>query len=70
MDLILRGGNLPDGRENVDIGIESAKIVVVEANLQATAAAEIDVRGRLITPALCRRAFSPRRHVDRGKATV
>ena len=50
MDLILRGGNLPDGRENVDIGIESAKIVVVEANLQATAAAEIDVRGRLITP--------------------
>ena len=50
MDLILRGGNLPDGRENVDIGIETGKIAVVEANLQVTAADEIDVHGRLVTP--------------------
>lgn len=50
MDLILRGGNLPDGRENFDIGIEAGRIAVVEANLQATAADEISAHGRLVTP--------------------
>lgn len=50
MDLILRGGNLPDGRENVDIGIHSGRIAVIETKLQATAADEIDIQGRLISP--------------------
>ena len=50
MDLILRGGNLPDGRENFDIGIEAGRIAAVEANLQATAADEISAHGRLVTP--------------------
>ena len=50
MDLILRGGNLPDGRESVDIGIEAGKIMAVQADLQVTAAEEVDARGRLITP--------------------
>lgn len=50
MDLILRGGNLPDGRKNVDIGIEAGRITAVEANLQASAPQEIDCAGRLITP--------------------
>ena len=50
MDLILRGGNLPDGRENFDIGIEAGRIAVVEANLKATAADEISAHGRLVTP--------------------
>jgi len=50
MDLILRGGNLPDGRENVDIGVHSGRIAVIETKLQATAADEIDIQGRLISP--------------------
>ena len=50
MDLILRGGNLPDGRENVDIGIHSGRIAVIETKLQATAADEIDIQGRLVSP--------------------
>lgn len=50
MDLILRGGNLPDGRENVDVGIEAGRIAAVGAVPRAGAAEEIDCRGRLIAP--------------------
>ncbi len=50
MDLILRGGNLPDGRENVDIGIEAGRIAAVGAVSPAGTAEEIDCRGRLIAP--------------------
>src|SRR6516225_4845065 len=50
MDLIFRRANLPDGRNRIDIGIEGDRIVAVEAQLEATAAQEIDAEGRLLSP--------------------
>jgi len=50
MDLILRHANLPDGRRDVDIGIENGRIAALVTALPATAAQEIDVRGRLVSP--------------------
>jgi cytosine/creatinine deaminase len=50
LDLIIRGANLPDGRQGVDIGIQGGKIAVVEPALKATARQEIDAKGRLVTP--------------------
>ncbi len=50
MDLILRGATLPDGRTGIDIAIEGGKIAALEANIDAAAAREIDVTGRLVTP--------------------
>jgi len=50
MDLILRHATLPDGRRDIDIGIEGGRILAVAAELRATAAQEIDVRGRLVSP--------------------
>jgi len=49
LDLILRRANLTDGRTGVDIGIQHGRIVAVEAGLAATAAAEVDVTGQLVT---------------------
>jgi len=50
MDLILRHANLPDGRRDIDIGIAVGQIVAVERALDAPAAQEIDVSGRLVSP--------------------
>ncbi len=50
MDLILRGGNLPDGRTGVDIGIKDGRIAAVEPALAAKARREINVAGHLVTP--------------------
>jgi cytosine/creatinine deaminase len=50
MELILRHVNLPDGRSDIDIGIDAGKIVAVEAALAAPAAQELDLRGRLVSP--------------------
>jgi cytosine deaminase len=50
MDLILRHANLPDGRRDIDIGIDAGRIIAVSPALEATAAQEIDVRGRLVSP--------------------
>ncbi len=50
LDLIIRGATLPDGRQNIDIGIENTRIAAVEPNLQAEATATIDATGRLVTP--------------------
>ncbi|MBP2449280.1 amidohydrolase family protein [Rhizobium leguminosarum] len=59
-DLIVRNANLPDGSENIDIGIEGGKIIVVERNLQAQAGEEIDATGRLVSPPL----VDPHFHMD------
>jgi cytosine deaminase len=48
LDMIIRGANLADGRNNIDIGIRSDRIVAVEANLAAEAGAEIPAHGRLV----------------------
>jgi cytosine deaminase len=50
MDLIYRHANLPDGRTNIDVGIEGPTISAVAENLPATAALEIDAKGRLLSP--------------------
>jgi cytosine deaminase len=50
LDLIIRGANLPDGRQGIDIGIQSGKIARVEPALKATAGQEIDAKGRLVSP--------------------
>ena len=50
MDLILRHANLPDGRRDIDIGIDAGRIVAVDHTLAAPAAQEIDARGRLVSP--------------------
>jgi cytosine/creatinine deaminase len=50
LDLIIRGANLPDGRQNIDIGIQGGKIASVEPALKASAGQEIDAKGRLVTP--------------------
>ncbi|HKP23488.1 MAG TPA: amidohydrolase family protein [Dongiaceae bacterium] len=50
LDLIIRGANLPDGRQGMDIGIQGGKIASVEPALKASAGQEIDAKGRLVTP--------------------
>ena len=50
MDLILRGATLPDGHTGIDIAVKDGKIAAVEAGIGATAAREIDVTDRLVTP--------------------
>jgi cytosine deaminase len=50
MDLIVRGGTLPDGRTGIDIGIRHGKIAAVEPRLKATGGREIDADGRLVSP--------------------
>ena len=50
LDLILRQGTLPDGRGPVDIGIQADRIVAIEPRLNAQAAQDIDVAGRLVSP--------------------
>jgi cytosine deaminase len=50
LDMIIRGATLPDGRTNIDIGIQGGKITAVEPNLAAEAGQVIDATGRLVTP--------------------
>lgn len=50
LDVILRGANLPDGRQGIDIGISGDKIAAVEPALKTEAAQEIDAKGRLVSP--------------------
>ncbi|MGO6689323.1 amidohydrolase family protein [Rhizobium leguminosarum] len=59
-DLIVRNANLPDGRKNIDIGIQGGKIAAVEPNLQAQAGEEIDATGRLVSPPF----VDPHFHMD------
>jgi cytosine deaminase len=49
-DVIIRGANLPDGREGVDIGITGDKITAVETGLLGEAAQNIAAHGRLVCP--------------------
>ena len=60
LDLIIRGANLPDGRQGVDIGIQGDKIATVEPALKASAAKEIDAKGRLVSPPF----IDPHFHMD------
>ncbi|MBY2918547.1 amidohydrolase family protein [Rhizobium leguminosarum] len=59
-DLIVRNANLPDGRKEMDIGIQGGKIIAVEPNLQTQAGEEIDATGRLVSPPF----VDPHFHMD------
>ena len=48
-ELILRGANLPDGRRHVDILVAGGRIQAIGQALEAVAARELDVTGRLVT---------------------
>lgn len=50
LDLVLRGANLPDGRQGIDIGIKDGRIAAVEPALKADAATSLDVAGCLVSP--------------------
>jgi cytosine deaminase len=50
LDLILRGCTLPDGRRDIDIGIESGRIVALQPALQAQSAHTLDAGGQLVSP--------------------
>jgi len=49
-DLVIRGANLPDGREGVDIAIRGERIVDLGPALSGDAGQEIDAAGCLATP--------------------
>jgi len=50
MDLIVRNANLPDGRTEMDLGIRDGKFIAVESSLKASAPAELDASGCLVSP--------------------
>ena len=49
-DLLVRDVNLPDGRVRHDVLIADGRVVAVEPNLQAQAAATLEGKGRLLSP--------------------
>jgi cytosine deaminase len=49
LDLILKRASLPDGRSNIDIGIEDGRIVELRPELAAEANETLDCAGRLVT---------------------
>ncbi|HET6469192.1 MAG TPA: amidohydrolase family protein [Geminicoccaceae bacterium] len=49
-DLIIRGANLPDGREGVDIVVAEGLIQAVGPGIEVRASEELDARGRLVGP--------------------
>ncbi|MFO1070236.1 MAG: amidohydrolase family protein [Geminicoccaceae bacterium] len=49
-DLIIRGANLPDGREDVDIVVADGMVQAVGHKIPAAGRQEIDASGRLVTP--------------------
>jgi cytosine deaminase len=50
LDLLIRGANLPDGRQGLDIAVAEGRIVDLAPTIEAAALREIDARGRLVTP--------------------
>jgi len=50
IDLLIRGANLPDGRQDIDIAVKDGRIAALGPALPAEAAQVIDATGRLVTP--------------------
>ena len=61
-DLILRGANLPDGRQGHDILITDGLIQAVGQQIDARGRDELDVSGRLVDAALRRLPLPHGRH--------
>jgi cytosine deaminase len=59
-DLIVKNGNLPDGREGVDIAISGGTIAAVAPGIDAQAREVIDATGRLVSPPF----VDPHFHMD------
>lgn len=49
-DLVIRHANLPDGRTDIDIGIQGERIVAVESNLPDAGEATINAANCLVSP--------------------
>jgi cytosine/creatinine deaminase len=60
MDLIIRHATLPDGRRDVDIGIEGGRFAAIQPALPAKGVEEIDAQGRLFAPPF----VDPHFHMD------
>jgi cytosine deaminase len=50
MDIVIRNASLPDGRRQIDIAIDGARIAAVGERLPVQGAREIDAGGDLVTP--------------------
>ena len=50
LDLIIKRCTLPDGRQDIDIGIAQGRIAALEPALKAEAARSIDAAGQLVSP--------------------
>ena len=50
MELVVRHATLPDGRRDIDIGVEAGRIAAVQPQLAARGREEIDAGGKLVTP--------------------
>ncbi len=59
-DLIIRNGNLPDGRASIDIAVENGRISEIAPQIGAAAATEINATGRLVSPTF----VDPHFHMD------
>ncbi|QWT20074.1 amidohydrolase family protein [Bacillus sp. NP157] len=60
MDLIIRHATLPDGRRDVDVGIEDGRFAAIQPGLPANGVEEIDAQGRLLAPPF----VDPHFHMD------
>lgn len=49
-DLIVRHCNLPDGRTDLDVGVQQGRIAAIQQGLVATAGQEINAAGQLLAP--------------------
>lgn len=50
LELIIRNAKLPDGRLDVDIGIDEGRIVAVQPALAASSVSTLDAAGQLVSP--------------------
>ena len=50
LDLLITNATLPDGRRQMSVGVQSGRITVVQAHLQAPANEVIDAQGQLLSP--------------------
>ena len=50
LDLLITNATLPDGRQNMSVGVQDGTIVQTEAGVHAPAAQVLDAQGQLLTP--------------------
>ena len=60
LDLLITRASLPDGRTNMGVGVQDARIVAVDEGLCAPAHEVVDADGQLLSPPFC----DPHFHMD------